>query len=181
MNKNINLKNFGIFLIILGFIIGIFLTILFNISKDEEDVSALVEPSPVVVILAADEGFGEADLEISAPPPQSLGQQTPAPLPAPGNMGVCSLDEMLSQAGVAEADWPTVNRLIFKESTCNHLAKNPNSSAVGLCQAMASVHALPVDYLTDPVVQLKWCDNYAQQRYGGWTNAWAFWQQNRWW
>ena len=103
-------------------------------------------------------------------------RQVVAPTPS-----ACLTDEMLSLVGVSPTDYGFARAIVFKESTCNYLAKNPNSSAVGLCQAMASIHVLPDNYLTDPAVQMQWCHDYAIRRYGSWANAWAFWQQNRWW
>ena len=87
------------------------------------------------------------------------------------------------EAGVAEADLVTANLLIFKESSCNHLAVNPYSGAYGLCQALPATKMATAgdDYLTNPLTQLQWCQLYMQVRYGTWANAWQFWQANNWW
>ena len=93
----------------------------------------------------------------------------------------CLPDELLSSGGVSPSDYSYARAIVFRESTCNYKAINLSSGALGYCQAMPSVHDLPGDYATDELVQLKWCHNYALRRYGSWTNAWSFWQANRWW
>ena len=70
--------------------------------------------------------------------------------------------------------------IINRESGWNHKAKNPNSSAIGLCQAMESVHDLPEDYKTNPYTQIDWCMDYIEKRYGTPQKALAFWYKNEW-
>ena len=121
------------------------------------------------------------DVGVAVEKPSSLASSTPQRQVVAPTPSACLTDEMLSLVGVSPTDYSYARAIVFKESSCNYLAKNPNSSAVGLCQAMASVHVLPDNYLTDPTVQMQWCHDYAIRRYGSWANAWTFWQENRWW
>jgi TolA-binding protein len=99
---------------------------------------------------------------------------------------LASLDQpqwWMLEAGIPEDQWATVYQLVMKESTWDFLAVNPSSGALGLCQALPGnkMASAGYDYATNPITQLKWCHDYAQQRYGGWSQAWVFWQANRWW
>ena len=93
-------------------------------------------------------------------------------------------ESWLTQAGVDQSDWFYVDYIIFAESHWNYAVWNMHGSgAYGLCQALPAVkmQTFGADYLTNPVTQLRWCDWYAQDRYGSWRNAYDFWRQNYWW
>lgn len=62
--------------------------------------------------------------------------------------------------------------LIDKESDCNPTVKNPNSSACGIAQ---NINGCTGTYGYDPIQQLIWMQNYVNRRYGGWSQAWQFW------
>ena len=90
----------------------------------------------------------------------------------------------LRQAGIEESDWFYVDYIIFRESRWNHQIWNQaGSSAYGLCQALPAVKmsSFGDDYMTNPITQLKWCDWYAHERYGGWVPAYQFWLSRHWW
>lgn len=90
----------------------------------------------------------------------------------------------LRAANVAEVDWYYVDYIIFRESRWNPTIWNmAGSSAYGLCQALpaSKMATAGADYMSNPVTQLKWCDQYAHDRYGGWKPAYDFWQNNHWW
>ena len=90
----------------------------------------------------------------------------------------------LRQAGIAEADWFYVDYIIFHESRWRHQVWNSRgSSAYGLCQALpaSKMSSFGADYLTNPITQLRWCDWYAKDRYGGWQAAYQSWLVQRWW
>ncbi|MYB39784.1 DUF348 domain-containing protein [Candidatus Saccharibacteria bacterium] len=92
--------------------------------------------------------------------------------------------DWLLAAGVDEADWFYVDYIIFRESRWRYWVWNQaGSSAYGLCQALPPVkmRAFGEDYMTNPITQLKWCDWYAHDRYGGWPAAYRFWVNNYWW
>lgn len=87
----------------------------------------------------------------------------------------------MAQAGVTD----TVNAgFIFqKESGCNPNAVNASSGAHGVCQALpgSKMATAGSDWATNPVTQMRWCESYAQNRYGGWANAYSFWISHHWW
>jgi hypothetical protein len=82
-----------------------------------------------------------------------------------------------------EHHWNSFNKIIKHESNWKHTAKNPNSSAIGLCQTMYSLHkdTLVDDFINKPEDQINWCIEYAQDRYGDPNKAWKFWQANKYW
>lgn len=105
---------------------------------------------------------------------------TPAP-PQPQLTG--GKQEWMKAAGIPESDWSYVDYIITKESGWRVTVKNPKSPAYGLCQALpgSKMASAGADWATNPVTQLKWCNGYAQQRYGSWIAAHSFWLANSWW
>lgn len=101
-------------------------------------------------------------------------------LPVPPPAG--SHEDWMTQAGIPQSDWMYVDYIVTHESTWNYKAINP-IGATGLCQSLpgSKMATIAADYLTNPVTQLKWCHKYAQERYGGWANAYSFWVGNRLW
>ncbi len=90
----------------------------------------------------------------------------------------------MNAAGIAQSDWPYVDFIITRESQWRHLVWNTlGSGAYGLCQSLPAYKMASAgdDYMTNPITQLRWCDKYAQARYGSWSQAFAFWQDNYWW
>ena len=90
----------------------------------------------------------------------------------------------LRQAGISEADWYYVWYIVHRESNWQPFIWNKQGSrAFGLCQRMMSVHPLEAgdDYMTDPVAQLEWCDQYAHERYGSWQSSYNAWRRKHWW
>ena len=78
--------------------------------------------------------------------------------------------------GIPEYEWAAVNEILSRESGWNHLIWNRSGSgAYGLCQSLpaSKMASAGADYLTNPVTQLKWCNNYAKG-YGGWIKAAQF-------
>lgn len=90
---------------------------------------------------------------------------------------------LMQKAGIPQADWSATDYIVSNESSWNTTASNVSSGAYGLCQALpaSKMASAGEDYMTDPVTQLRWCHDYANQRYGGWWASFAFWQANRWW
>jgi len=82
-----------------------------------------------------------------------------------------------------ENQWKSFDNIIRHESGWKHTAKNPNSSAIGLCQTMYSLHkkTLVDDFINNPTAQIDWCIDYAKERYGDPNSAWKFWKLNKWW
>ncbi|MGI5952185.1 MAG: G5 domain-containing protein [Brooklawnia sp.] len=86
--------------------------------------------------------------------------------------------EWLAAAGIDPADWNAAEILITRESTWNPNAVNPSSGACGLVQALPCSKLGP--NWNDPIVALKWGDNYVKQRYGGWQGALSHSYANGW-
>jgi membrane-bound lytic murein transglycosylase MltF len=74
--------------------------------------------------------------------------------------------------------WTAMEAIINKESHWNHHAKNPKSSAYGLCQFLKSTWK---DKKTsDPYKQIDECIVYVQERYGNPQKAQAFHVKHNW-
>lgn len=90
--------------------------------------------------------------------------------------------DWLTQAGIDRQDWFYVDYIIFKESRWRPFVWNyAGSGAYGLCQTMVRIHQIPADFMTNPISQLKWCHQYALDRYGGWQQAYDAWRKQNWW
>ena len=88
----------------------------------------------------------------------------------------------LAAASIPSEDWPYVNYIITRESDWRPFIWNmEGSGAYGLCQAMLPLHEVPPGFMEDPVIQLRWCDWYAHNRYGSWKNAYYAWIKQGWW
>lgn len=84
-----------------------------------------------------------------------------------------SKEELMRLAGIPEHEWAAVNEIITRESGWKHTIWNSTGSgAYGLCQSLpaSKMSSAGADYMTNPVTQLKWCNEYAKG-YGGWNNA----------
>lgn len=93
--------------------------------------------------------------------------------------GTCK--DWMTQAGIT--DMTNAYFIFQKESNCNPTATNKSSGAYGVCQSLpgSKMASAGTDWQTNPVTQMKWCQSYAQSRYGSWSNAVAFWNANKWW
>ena len=87
--------------------------------------------------------------------------------------------------GKIPAEWAyALTELVGRESSWNHKAKNPNSSARGYGQFIASnvkayEKSLKIDYDT-PYGQIVAMAKYVKDRYGDPVKALKFWDKNRW-
>ena len=93
---------------------------------------------------------------------------------------------IMRQAGIPEGQLYYADFIINRESTWRVNARSGNG-CIGLGQNCPDgsgnywlVQACP-NWENDPVCQLGRFNTYAQERYGGWDNAFDFWQRNRWW
>ena len=178
-------KDYGTLVLIVAAVLVLGLLVL-NMSQQTVTYTAITrEPAPAVSssVEPTPSGgeSGGASVPVTIQATRSPTRQVPSSKPIQG--GTCQLDQALSQVGVDEADWSIANQLIFRESTCNHLAVNPTSGAYGYCQALPASKMANAgsDWRTNPLTQLRWCQLYMESRYGTWADAWTFWQQNRWW
>ena len=98
---------------------------------------------------------------------------------------------LMAAAGISRSDQVYASRIVMRESSWRPQASNPRSTAYGLCQALQKdpkrgqpgdkMKSHGSDWRTNPVTQMRWCDWYAHDRYGGWAAAWEFWRLNKWW
>ena len=85
-------------------------------------------------------------------------------------------------AGVSENDLYAALTLIMRESGCRYDATNAGSGAYGIPQALPGTKMASAgsDWKTNPVTQIRWMIGYVTGRYGGWSQAWAFWSSHHW-
>jgi len=121
---------------------------------------------------------------LQAPPEQEVAVSvlpTPVPTPEPVMAATAptagSCVDWMQQAGIT--DMVDASNIFMAESGCRPTATNPSSAAFGVCQSLpgSKMAVSGADWQTNPVTQMRWCDSYAQSRYGGWSNAWAFWSK----
>jgi resuscitation-promoting factor RpfB len=86
--------------------------------------------------------------------------------------------EWLAASNIPEADWGYADFMVGRESGWNPNAVNKSSGACGLAQALPCSKVPGNPY--DPIDSLNWMNGYVNGRYGGWANAYAFWQKNHW-
>ena len=121
------------------------------------------------------------------PIPTPAPTQAPRPVAAPQKVAVAATgtkEQWMTAAGIAQSDWYYVDCVINgcegvgAEGGWNGTQRwnTAGSGAYGLCQSLpaAKMASAGADYMTNPVTQLRWCHSYAQERYGGWANAWTF-------
>lgn len=122
------------------------------------------------------------------PPPSTTGPETAnaqaqaTPTPIPPDVSNISADHqsLLAQAGVPRNEWPDANYVITKESGWQVTVWNhAGSGAYGLCQALPATKlaSAGVDWETNPVTQLRWCNKYAHDTYHSWAAAKAWWDR----
>lgn len=127
---------------------------------------------------------------IAVPAPVVAPVATPAPIVVPTG----SVASWMAAAGVSASDWTYVNYIMGNESgacptkwqgerTCPDTYSelyDPSTAGVGygLCQSTPAIKmsTAGADWATNPVTQMRWCDQYANSRYGGWANAAAHWK-----
>ena len=80
-------------------------------------------------------------------------------------------------AGISEGDMEVAYTLIWHESKCRYNARNASSGAYGIPQSLpgSKMAAAGADWETNPVTQIRWMISYVNGRYGGWQQAWSFW------
>ena len=99
------------------------------------------------------------------------------------NLPPGSHQDWMAQVGISPSDYGYVNFIMEHESHWNPIAQNPRSGAYGICQALPGdkMKNFGSDWRTNPITQLKWCNNYAVNRYGGWFGAYKHWIEKKWW
>jgi hypothetical protein len=162
--------------------------------------TALIAPLATPGTALADEAFYERihqqfapvdveplDIHLETAPAEEL---PPEPEPEPAAEASASFAplfytgggspaEWMAAAGIPESEWGYVDFIVSRESGWNPNATNSSSGACGLAQA------LPCSKIGgaggyDPVTALAWQYSYVTNRYGGYAEAYAFWQDNHW-
>jgi len=89
-----------------------------------------------------------------------------------------SKDDWLAASGIPRDQWGYVDMIVSRESGWNPNAKNPTSGACGLAQSYPCGKQSAYGHWTDPVANLKWQHEYVKGRYGGYKQAYDYWQIN---
>ena len=164
-------------------------------ANEEIDHPDIIFPGDKVKIPHQDAEFEERELPEGAavPAPQPTPAQSqrttsasaPTPTPKPQPQAITGGPQTwLSQSNITAGDHGYADAIISRESGWRHMIWNTTGSgAYGLCQSLpaSKMASAGSDYMTNPVTQLNWCNSYAQARYGGWAQAYSFWQANHWW
>lgn len=84
----------------------------------------------------------------------------------------------LTASNIPEDMWGYADAIVTRESTWNPNATNASSGACGLAQALPCSKVSGNPY--NPVDSLNWMNDYVNGRYGGWKQAYDFWNANHW-
>jgi len=101
----------------------------------------------------------------------------------------------MARAGISPDDYQFVDYIISHESGwCptkaqgEHYCPSPPDNqftlaGYGLCQATpgSKMSSSGVDWATNPITQLSWCNGYAVSHYGSWASAYQHWVNYHWW
>lgn len=87
--------------------------------------------------------------------------------------------ELMNLAGIPPEDYGAADYIIFHESSWNPDATEPTTGAHGLPQALP--YSKTGCGWDDAVCQLRWANEYAIDRYGGWWQAYNYWVANHNW
>lgn len=89
--------------------------------------------------------------------------------------------KLLSQYGWS-GEWGAFNNIVMAESGWNYKARNAQSGAYGIPQALpgSKMASAGSDWQSDGDTQLRWMMSYIKGRYGDPSNAWSFHQKNNW-
>lgn len=135
---------------------------------------AATPPEPLASMVAA-----EVSAEvISSPANLTVHIPLKSPLTTTAAFGGTKYDWMRA-AGISESEWTYVDFIITSESGWIPTAVNASSGACGLGQQLPC-GKWPHQW-NDPVGSLIDASSYAKSRYGGWYNAWIWWQHHHWW
>jgi hypothetical protein len=117
----------------------------------------------------------------------------PTPVASPVYSG--SHEDWMAAAGISAGDYTYVSYIVSHESGwcpnkhegeyggCPSSPQWLDGHAYGLCQALPGTKMASAgsDWLSNPITQLKWCNSYAQGRYGSWYAAYSYWMVNHVW
>jgi hypothetical protein len=85
---------------------------------------------------------------------------------------------ILLEVGFGLDQMPCLDQMWTHESNWRTDSYNTSSGAGGIPQALPEnkMATFGADYLTNPVVQIRWGLDYIKKRYGSPCQAWTFWQ-----
>ena len=89
---------------------------------------------------------------------------------------------LMDEYGFAEKEYKCLNQLWTKESNWNYKARNKNSGAHGIPQALPAtkMNVVSTDWRTNPVTQIRWGLRYISIRYETPCKAWAKHKRSNW-
>ena len=81
---------------------------------------------------------------------------------------------LMDEYGFAEKEYKCLNQLWTKESNWNYKARNKNSGAHGIAQALpaSKMEKVGTDWRTNPITQIQWGLLYVSERYNTPCAAW---------
>jgi hypothetical protein len=183
LNKGVAISKKRLLIILLG-MLAILIPAIVIAQSSKKEISnksdqRLVAENLYKQIANKDEKLGEfprGEYPVPEPPKPQPKTQTTKRVVVP--QGQCV--EWIQQAGIA--DVASAYRLIMRESGCRVNARNASSGAYGIPQSLpaSKMASYGADYLTNPITQLRWMNNYCIKRYGSWANALAFQLRNNW-
>lgn len=88
---------------------------------------------------------------------------------------------MAEEFGFNDSQYSCLNSLWTKESHWNYQARNKNSGAHGIAQALPAdkMSVVATDWRTNPITQIRWGLRYITIRYDTPCKAWSFFKSKR--
>lgn len=141
-----------------------------TLEQDSTKSAAVVEPDQAAVSLLAEDDLAatasgaifSSDLALVS----SVSRQVELARTPLGAKKVAK-SILLNEYGFSEKEYKCLNRLWTKESNWNYKARNKNSGAHGIPQALpaSKMNVISTDWRTNPVTQIRWGLRYISIRY----------------
>ena len=141
-----------------------------TLEQDSTKSAAIIEPDEASVSLFADDDLAatasgaifSSDLALVS----SASRQVELARTPLGAKKVAK-SILLNEYGFSEKEYKCLNRLWTKESHWNYKARNKNSGAHGIAQALpaSKMNVVSTDWRTNPVTQIRWGLRYISIRY----------------
>jgi len=141
-----------------------------TLEQDSTKSAAVVEPDQAAVSLLAEDDLAatasgaifSSDLALVS----SVSRQVELARTPLGAKKVAK-SILLNEYGFSEKEYKCLNRLWTKESNWNYKARNKNSGAHGIPQALpaSKMNVVSTDWRTNPVTQIRWGLRYISIRY----------------
>ena len=141
-----------------------------TLEQDSTKSAAVVEPDQAAVSLLAEDDLAatasgaifSSDLALVS----SVSRQVELARTPLGAKKVAK-SILLNEYGFSEKEYKCLNRLWTKESHWNYKARNKNSGAHGIPQALpaSKMNVISTDWRTNPVTQIRWGLRYISIRY----------------